>query len=229
MRGTLITYLCFTSLLFLFQKCNSLVPQYPSWPMEFRSDFYVQVKDYGPSFKQFGMIFYKYTIKAMRADYIEWCLPLFDNVLSNSNFSCQFLFDKSGNAYYIEFKDIHNPTCCIFAEGLGATQPDWLKNTKFNGTEKLKGRKCNKWWFDATAEDPYYGYWEEDGYNTPVRFLGISSIGETTLDYLTYEIGMQDVSLFTVPHGCTQLCSGAIQKRLYGNLFLVPLFPLRRK
>jgi len=198
--------------------------------MEFRSDFYVQVKDYGPSFKQFGIIFYKYTIKAMRADYIEWCLPLFDNVSTDVNFTCQFQFDKSGNAYYIELRNIHNPTCCIFAEGLGATEPDWLKNTKFNGSEVLKGRKCNKWWFDGTSdpEDPYYGYWEENDYDTPVRFLGLASIGETTLDYLTYEIGTQDENLFKIPRDCIDPCSGSLRTRLYKNSFLFPLFPLHK-
>jgi hypothetical protein len=49
---------------------------------------------------------------------------------------------------------------------------------------------CDKWWFAGTSDpnNPYYGYWDRAKDQRPVRFLGLSSIGVTILDYTAYKV-----------------------------------------
>jgi hypothetical protein len=49
---------------------------------------------------------------------------------------------------------------------------------------------CDKWWFAGTSDpsNPYYGYWDRVKDQRPVRFLGLSSIGVTILDYTAYKV-----------------------------------------
>jgi hypothetical protein len=54
----------------------------------------------------------------------------------------------------------------------------------------LRGQVCDKWWFAGTSDpdNPYYGYWDRVTDQRPVRFLGLSSIGVTILDYTAYKV-----------------------------------------
>jgi len=56
-------------------------------------------------------------------------------------------------------------------------------------------------------DQPYYGYYDTVDMQTPVRFLGLSSIGETLLDYTSYSVGAySNPTIFTPPPNCEQLC-----------------------
>ncbi len=58
------------------------------------------------------------------------------------------------------------------------------------GLQVLRGQVCDKWWFAGTSDpdNPYYGYWDRVTDQRPVRFLGLSSIGVTILDYTAYKV-----------------------------------------
>lgn len=175
----------------------------------------------GPNFRYTGAIYYDYTIQRARAFYYDWCIPLFDDsVTKNSAFSnpkslygmynhtCSFLMTEKG-AYFIspDFPMKEN-RCCFFGD-IPPPTPDWVSNTQWNGTATLRGSKCNVWWFPGTDDpsDPYYGYWSKiDADNTPVRFLGLSSIGVTILDYTSFKKGPTDRAMFDIPDGCQKEC-----------------------
>lgn len=99
--------------------------------------------------------------------------------------------------------------CCYFGD-IPPPTPDWLKNTQWNGTAPCRDfGQCNVWWFPGTdnPDDPYYGYWSRiDKENTPVRFLGLSSIGVTILDYTAYHPGPVPRHLLEIPKNCQQEC-----------------------
>lgn len=105
-----------------------------------------------------GALFYDYAIQSARADYYDWCIPLFDGNNGGDNIwnhTCSFLMTSKG-AYFIRsirltpqaIVQFHladvlccSPTfpikedrCCYFAE-IPPPTPDWLKNTKYNTTE----------------------------------------------------------------------------------------------
>ena len=49
------------------------------------------------------------------------------------------------------------------------------------------------WWFPGTKDPskPCYGYWNaKDDVKTPIRFFGLSSLGNSILDYHDFKIGM---------------------------------------
>ena len=59
---------------------------------------------------------------------------------------------------------------------------------------RSQGIECDVWWFAGTSDpnEPCYGYWdsiEPDTLNKPVQFFGLSSIGPTILEYMTFEHG----------------------------------------
>lgn len=82
----------------------------------------------------------QFFLQTFRADYIDWCLPLFDSgSTSKNNYTCTFLATQ-GNMYFVN----HTATawkdneCCLFGEGLAAVPPDWMKNTQYNGTASVR-------------------------------------------------------------------------------------------
>jgi hypothetical protein len=99
-----------------------------------------------------------------------------------------------------------NTSCCIFETQLPPPTPDWLSQTTKNVTEIMNEVWTQKWWFQGP---PFYGYWHGfDSLSTPVRFLGLSALDVTVLDYYDYEIGLPPASdkLFEIPPGCTEIC-----------------------
>ena len=188
----LVALLC----LFLFPVLahSQQPPPIPAWPDQFNIKFYVYVEEYGDNWKSDGALFYDWTTKTFRADYYDWCLPLFDSGPGEfNNYTCSFLA-TDGNMYFVnhtsntgEWKDNE---CCLFEGGLAATSPDWMKNDQYNGTDNIRGFEVDVWWFPGTNDPskPCYGYWNiRDKVNTPVRFFGLSSIGPTILDYFDYK------------------------------------------
>lgn len=165
----------------------------------------------------------------MRAYYDDWCIPLFDDAATPEklsfkmkrqlrgpsahpgmyNHSCSFLMTEKGT-YFISPDFPFTPNrCCKFDAQIGPPTPDWVTNTQWNGTDTLRGSKCNVWWFPGTDDPshPYYGYWSKiDEKNTPVRFLGLSSIGVTILDYTSYLIRPPSIGQFEIPDNCQREC-----------------------
>jgi hypothetical protein len=66
--------------------------------------------------------------------------------------------------------------------------------------------------------DLYYGYWDAVYDQTPIRFLGLSTLGVTTLEYYDYKKVSSAKSLFEVPPNCNQECDPQMQRRLKGKL-----------
>jgi hypothetical protein len=124
------------------------------------------------------------------------------------NHTCSFLMTAKGT-YFISPNFPFVPNRCCYFGPIPPPTPDWLKNTQWNGTATLRGSQCNVWWFPGTDDpsDPYYGYWSKiDPDNTPVRFLGLSSIGVTILDYTSFTKGPVHHKMFEVPDGCSAEC-----------------------
>jgi hypothetical protein len=120
------------------------------------------------------------------------------------------LFTKLAKTYFIspDFP-IESDRCCLFEAGLAMPTPDWLRNTAYNGTAPLRGQSCDVWWFAGTndPDEPYYGYWDNAATQSPVRFLGLSSIGVTILDYTSYTVGpYKEPSIFSPPPHCHTPC-----------------------
>lgn len=165
-----------------------------------------------------GTLYYDYKIHSARAFYYDWCIPLFDGSIASSkltngklgayNHTCSFLMTAKGT-YFISPDFSYEPDRCCYFGDIPPPTPDWLKNTQWNGTEILRGAKCNVWYFPGTdnPDDPYYAYWSRmDKQNTPQRFLGLSSIGVTILDYTSYKPGPIDPHMFDVPPNCNHDC-----------------------
>ncbi|XP_019856606.1 PREDICTED: uncharacterized protein LOC109585102, partial [Amphimedon queenslandica] len=129
-----------------------------------------------------------------RADYIDWCLPLFDDGSSDHNdYSCSF-FATAEDMFFVNFTASSGKwedyDCCLFEAGLAAVPPDWMKAEQYNGTDVINDIPVDVWWFPGTSDPskPCYGYWNaKDELKTPVRFFGLSSLGPTILDYRDFE------------------------------------------
>ena len=124
------------------------------------------------------------------------------------NHTCSFLMTEKGAFFISPDFPMKENRCCFFGD-IPPPTPDWVSNTQWNGTATLRGDKCNVWWFPGTDDpsDPYYGYWSKiDADNTPVRFLGLSSIGVTILDYTSFKKGPTDPSMFVIPEECQHEC-----------------------
>lgn len=203
-------------------------PPTPIWPDVFTIDFDVLVESYGKDWKSSGLLYYDWTNKTFRADYIDWCLPLFGSDIDSGrgapgesdNYTCSFLA-TNGNMYFVNHtsqdKVWRENDCCLFQQGLGATAPDWMKNDQYNGTDNIRGMDVDVWWFPGTNDPnkPCYGYWNiRDKENTPVRFFGLSSVGPTILDYSKFQPGMIDGSVdISVPNdGCNQECKPPVTR-----------------
>lgn len=189
-------------------------PPTPIWPNVFTINFDVLVESYGKDWKSSGLLYYHWTNETFREDYIDWCLPLFGEPEEFNNYTCSFLA-TNGNMYFVNHtspgKVWSENDCCLFAPGLGATAPDWMKNDQYNGTGNIRGIDVDVWWFPGTNDPnkPCYGYWNiRDKMNTPVRFFGLSSLGPTILDYSKFRPGMLDDSVaISMPNsGCSQEC-----------------------
>lgn len=180
----------------------------------------------GPNFKYKGIIYYDYEIQRARAYYNDWCIPLFDDGAAAKllgpaaaskfsrgqqgmyNYTCSFLMTGKGT-YFISPDFPFAPNRCCYFGDIPPPTPDWVKNTQWNGTESLRGQMCNVWYFPGTEDpdNPYYAYWSRiDRDNTPVRFLGLSSIGVTILDYTTFKKGPVPLHLLEVPENCSNDC-----------------------
>jgi hypothetical protein len=172
-------------------------------------EFDVKVPAYGPAFIKKGALFYDYTIQTARADYYDWCIPLFGKRRSAEglyNVTCSFLMTAKA-AYFIapDFQ-VAEDKCCLFGQ-IPPPTPDWLKNTDYNTTEWLRGHYADKWYFPGTddPEHPYYIYWDDHFTSDPVRFFGLASIGVTILDYTKYSVGpIKDKSIFNLPSSSCQ-------------------------
>lgn len=126
------------------------------------------------------------------------------------NFTCSFLL-TSVHAYFVTPKrnPVTNTTCCIFENDLPPPPPEWLKFCNYSGIETVSGKSCQKWWF-YDSPDLYYGYW-----NTvvepriPVKFLGLSALNVTTLDYYNYVPFDKHVKpeIFEIPKDCNNQCA----------------------
>ena len=217
--------LCLLCLLLCTSFITSQQPPTPIWPDVFTIDFDVLVESYGKDWKSSGILYYKWTSKTFRADYIDWCLPLFGSDGAPAagefdNYTCSFLA-TNGNMYFVNHtspgKVWSENDCCMFAPGLGATSPDWMKNDQYNGTGNIRGIDVDVWWFPGTNDPnkPCYGYWNiRDKINTPVRFFGLSSIGPTILDYFKFQPGVLDDSVdISMPNdGCNQECKPPVAR-----------------
>lgn len=200
----LVIISCFVSISAAFPatKQEFHQPPYPVWPDAFTIKLLVYVEQYGPAWKSSGALFYNWPTKSFRADYYEWCLPLFDSGPGEfNNYSCSFVATR-GNMYFVNMSSSNtwsDAQCCLFAEGLGPVPPDWVKNDQYNGTAMVRGVEVDVWWKPGTNDpnNPCYGYWNaRDTQETPVRFFGLSSIGPTILDYWDFNPGkVVDISL----------------------------------
>lgn len=155
---------------------------------------------------------------ALRADYYHWCIPLFDDpaTLKKSwNFTCTFLQRFEATYFISEPNEIIDVPCCIFEPHLPPVRPDWLKECNYTGTEMADGVLCHKWWF-YESQDLYYGFWYAVGPKpTPVRFLGLSTLGETTLEYSNYQnntLSGDGDKIFKIPDNCNTICDPKMNK-----------------
>lgn len=197
-------------------------PDTPSWPEKFNIQFDVLVEDYGPHWRAVGRMNYNWAEKTFRADFMDWCLPLFDDSKSSfDNYTCSFLATK-GNMYSVNHtsKEWKENKCCLFDEGLGAVAPDWMKVEQYNGTLPYlyKGKKVDIWWFPGTSDPskPCYAYWSiRDEVNTPYRFFGLSSLGPTILNYYLYQPGVNEEGKdLSVPNAdCEKECEPPMSLR----------------
>jgi hypothetical protein len=125
----------------------------PIWPDEFNTRFLTKVEQYGPVWAQPGRVWYNNNLRALRADYYDWCIPLFDDapaaINGRWNFTCSFLQTAASETTYF-ISQQPNPViktpCCVFDTPLPPPTPDWLKNTVFNTTELANGVLCDKWY-----------------------------------------------------------------------------------
>ena len=111
-------------------------PYIPAWADQFTSKFVVRVKEYGPDWSSNGVIYYDWTkkvgvvmslfvffhalcfvhIQTFRADYIKWCLPLFDSgPTDRNNYTCTFLA-TGGSMYFVNHTASRwqDNQCCTF-------------------------------------------------------------------------------------------------------------------
>lgn len=187
-------------------------PPVPAWPSKFTAEFTVRVEQFGPEWSAKGVVYYDWETKVFRADYIDWCLPLFDTGNpENSNFTCTYLARDS--MYFVNgtSEDWKSRFCCLFEKGLAVVPPDWMKNEQYNGTASLRGKYCDVWWFPGTnnPQEPCYGYWNiRDEQNTPWQFFGLSSVGPTILEYDTFTPGIipPGIELDIPNEQCTKEC-----------------------
>lgn len=193
-------------------------PPVPVWPDIFSIDFDVFVEDYGENWESTGALQYHWPNKTFRADYFNWCLPLFDSGPGEShNYTCSFLATE-GNMYFVNHSSLvwDDNECCLFEAGLAATPPDWMKVDQYNGTSKIRNVKVDVWWFPGTNDPtkPCYGYWSQRNRITPVRFFGLSSVGPTILDYSNFQPGeiKEGVDLSLPLKGCDKECHPPMQR-----------------
>ena len=200
-------------------------PEIPTWPDVFTIQYDVYVEDYGAGWKSHGALYYHWPTKTFRADYIDWCLPLFDDdglsAREFNNYTCSFLATR-GNMYFVNHtspeKKWKENDCCLFAGGLAATPPDWMKNDQYNGTDNIDGYDVDVWWFLGTNDpsEPCYGYWNvRDKIKTPFRFFGLSSIGPTILDYHDFipDKIEGDIDISMPLTGCSKECEPPVLKK----------------
>ena len=145
------------------QTAQGQRPPTPTWPDKFHIQFDVQVKEYGPDWKAMGKVNYNYPEETIRADFIDWCLPLFDEgVPQYNNYTCSFLAIKK-NMYFVNHtsKIWSENECCLFGAGLGVVPPDWMKIGDYNGTLPNETKTVDIWWFPGThdpSNNPCYGW-----------------------------------------------------------------------
>lgn len=188
-------------------------PPLPLWPTVFSIQYKVLVEEYGDDWKSLGNLNYHWPNRTFRADYIDWCLPLFDSGPGEfNNYSCSFVATK-GNMYFVNHTSNiwAENKCCMFEEGLAAISPDWMKNCQYNGTDKIRDIEVDVWWFSGTSNPtkPCYGYWSNrNDHKTPVQFFGLSSIGPTILDYYNFMPGeLSEGTDLSLPlEGCDKEC-----------------------
>jgi hypothetical protein len=154
-----------------------------------------------------GNLNYHWPNKTFQADYIDWCLPLFDSGSSENN-----SFVNHTSEIWAENDR------CMFEVGLGPTAPDWMKDGQYNGTGNIHGIAVDVWWFSGT-NDPSkqcFAYWNHrDKMNTPVQFFGLSALGPTILDYHSFKpnVLMADTDLSLPLTGCDKVCKPPILKK----------------
>lgn len=199
-------------------------PPTPIWPDVFSIHLDILVQDYGPDWKSKGALYYNWHQKTFRADYFDWCLPLFDNS-DFSNYSCSFLATE-GNMYFVNHTGAtwQENQCCLYAPGLAATPPDWMKNDQYNGTVTMPNVPVivDVWWFPGTSDPtkPCYGYWNiRDKVNTPFQFFGLSAIGPTILSYHQFLPGVIEVGkeLSKPATGCEKECKPSLRASYWGK------------
>ena len=199
-----------------------LQPPTPVWPDIFTIDFDVFVEHYGKNWKSNACLYYNWPNKTFRADYINWCLPLFDSGPGIfNNYTCSFLA-TDGSMYFVNHtspnKVWDENECCLFEAGLAATPPDWMKNCQYNGTGKIRNFDVDIWWFPGTDDPnkPCYGYWNiRDKIHTPVQFFGLTGVGPTILDYYKFSPNVihKDVALSKPNTECDKECEPSIAGR----------------
>lgn len=205
-------------------------PPVPAWPDQFTSDFYLYVEIYGKDFRSKGAIFYDWTKKTFRGDYYDWCIPLFggDNKNSSNYYTCSFLA-TDGNMYFVNHTAAdgkwENNQCCLFAKGLGAIPPDWMKVGQYNGTGRINGILVDVWWFPGTSNPnkPCYVYWSAKSFlKRAVQFFGLSDLGPTILDYYTFSVAPPNANLTKPNNACNVECKPPL---VYSKDFAADRFP----
>lgn len=196
-------------------------PPTPAWPDVFSISFDVLVEKYGEDFLSTGSLNYYWPNKTFRADYVDWCLPLFDSGRGEfNNYTCSFLA-TNGSMYFVNHTSPKGVwaenDCCLFEEGLAATPPDWMKNEQYNGTDYLRGVGVDVWWFPGTNDPskPCYGYWNTRDPRIPIRFFGLSSVGPTILDYYEFMSGVMQkgIDLSMPLTGCDKQCEPPVVRK----------------
>ena len=89
---------------------------------------------------------------------------------------------------------------------------------------------CDVWWKLGTSDpnNPCYGYWDaRDKIHTPVQFFGLSSLGPTTLEYNTYDVGPPNANLTLPNKDCHKECKppGLVKLINSKHRLLLPHFP----
>lgn len=179
-------------------------PVAPVWPSIFEADFTVEL-DMWPGFVSKGHLWYDWTTRSQRADYIDWCLPLTDQLPPFMNYTCTYIM-RDHTTYYIDKVNPSKPTCCVFDNNLPPPVPDFASGMTYNGTTTVEGQLVSSWYLlGPFPYGPFY-YWASVQNNLPVKFKGPTTLNQTTLTYKTVNIHPIPTEAFAVPADCTKIC-----------------------
>jgi hypothetical protein len=116
--------------------------------------------------------------------------------------SCQHLVVE-GKRYLVFPEKKYCCMCCDAAHGCGIVSPTWLQDAKFEGTVNISGVSAYKW--SKNGLQPNYYYSSADARQVPIE------LDQIPTDYQafhasTFDEGVIDPSVFTVPDYCHASC-----------------------